>query len=120
MRRLNKQKQGFTLIEAIIALGLLTVIAVFLLPSLGFMVENSRKTRNDSKIIYALEAAIESEKIKGPEIMYGVKDYQINGVEVRVSRSKHSDNLDKIRAISGNYELELLEVVNEKAWFYPN
>ena len=58
----KNKKLGFTLIETIIALGFLALIAMFLLPALIKLNENSKKFKDQAKIVYALQAAIEEEK----------------------------------------------------------
>lgn len=120
MQRLKENKKGFTLIEVIIALGILAIIAVILMPSLNTILTTSTKGKEASQVIYALESAIEKEKIKDEDRAYGVRTETINGIDVTIYRSKFEDNLDKIRVESGNFELTLIEVVNEKTWFYSN
>ncbi len=115
----KNKKSGFTLIETIIALGLLALIAMFLLPALSKLNENSKKFKDQAKIVYALQAAIEEEKsiIDSP---YGSKVKNINGYDISIYRQSYSDNLDYIRVNYENFELEVIEVINEKTWFYTN
>lgn len=115
----KNKKLGFTLIETIIALGLLALIAMFLLPALSKLNENSKKFKDQAKIVYALQAAIEEEKsiMDSP---YGSKVKYINGYDISIYRQSYSDNLDYIRVNYGNFELEVIEVINEKTWFYTN
>lgn len=120
MSKFESKNKGFTLIETIIALAILAIIAVYLFPALGSVIENSRKNKDMSKEIYALETALELEKTGGENRVYGQKQETINGYEIIINRSKFSENLDKILVSSGPYELEALEVVNEKVWFHPN
>ena len=115
----KNKKLGFTLIETIIALGFLALIAMFLLPALSKLNENSKKFKDQAKIVYALQAAIEEEKsiIDSP---YGSKVKSINGYDISIYRQSYSDNLDYIRVNYENFELEVIEVVDEKTWFYTN
>ena len=115
----KNKKTGFTLIETIFALGILSLIAIFLLPALNKLNENSKKFKDEAKIIYALQAGIEEEK-SAIDSQYGSKIININGYDITIDRQSYSDNLDYIRANYGNFELELIEVVDEKTWFYSN
>ena len=119
MLGIRNRKVGFTLIETLIALGFLSLIAILLLPALNKLNENSKKFKDEAKIIYALQAAIEEEK-STTDIEYGPKTKNINGFEISIDRKSYSDNLDCIRANYGSYELEVTEVLDEKAWFYSN
>ena len=51
---------------------------------------------------------------------YGSRNIYVNGLEVIITRNPYDDNLDKIKANSSNYELEVLEVNNEKKRIYFN
>lgn len=117
MLDLRSKKTGFTLIEAIISLGLLSLIAIFLIPSLSKLNENSNKFKDTPKIIFALQSAIENEK-SNQDIVYGSKIEHINGYDIFVQRESYGDNLDWIYVNYDNYELEVLEVKDEKAWFH--
>ena len=120
MSKFEKKIRGFTLIETIIALAILAMLGLFLLPALGSLIKNSDINKDKDREIYALETAIELEKLAGQSRIYGEKIKTINGYEIIINRSKFSENLDKIQGWSENYDLEVLEVVNEKIWFHPN
>lgn len=115
----KNKKLGFTLIETIIALGFLALIAMFLLPALSKLSENSKKFKDEAKIVYALQAAIEEEKSSSAR-SYGSKSVNINSYDIYIDRQKYRDNLDYIKAKSEGFELEVIEVVDEKTWFYTN
>lgn len=112
-------KKGFTLIETIIALGILALIAAFLLPSLQSLIKSSDKIKDDPQIIFALEEAMENEK-NNPSPIYDSNKKFVNGFEIIVTRSIYNQDLDKIKVEHKNYELELLEVNNEKKGIYSN
>ena len=115
----KNKKLGFTLIETIIALGFLALIAMFLLPALSKLNENSKKFKDEAKIVYALQAAIEEEK-SFSDSPYGSKLVNINGYDIYIDRQSYRENLDYIKAKSEGFELEVIEVVDEKTWFYTN
>lgn len=119
MLGIKNKKLGFTLIETIIALGFLALIAMFLLPALSKLNENSKKFKDQAKIVYALQAAIEEEK-SFSDSPYGSKLVNINGYEIYIDRQSYRENLDYIKAKSEGFELEVIEVVDEKTWFYTN
>lgn len=112
-------KKGFTLIETIIALGILALIAAFLLPSLQTIIKSSNDLKNEPQIIFALEEAMENEK-NNPSPIYDSNKKFVNGFEIIVTRSNYNQDLDKIKVKHKNYELELLEVNNEKKRIYSN
>jgi hypothetical protein len=116
---LKKKNKGFTLIETVVALGMLSIIAIFLMPSLLNLVKSSKSLKDKPQIIFALQEAIESEKARSNE-EYGSRSIYVNGLEVTIIRKPYDDNLDKIKANSNNYELEVLEVNNEKKRIYSN
>lgn len=121
MLELEKNKKGFTLIEIIVTLGFLALIAAMLLPSINNLMTASKKEKEASKIIYALESAIENEKSKDmedKEYGHSIKNY--NGYEIDIIRSYYGENLDKIEVKYKNYKLDLIEVVNEEKWIYSN
>lgn len=120
MQESKTKTRGFTLAETIIALGILAIIAVFLFPSLNKIMNASKQNKDRTKIIYAMQMALEKEKSRQTDIENEVWNDEINGVEITISRSRFEDNLEKIKVTSGNYELEVVEVINEEAWFYTN
>lgn len=115
----KNKKLGFTLIETIIALGFLALISMFLLPALSKLNENSKKFTDQAKIVYALQAAIEEEK-STLDRSYGSKLVNINSYDIYIDRQSYRENLDYIKAKSEGFELEVIEVVDEKTWFYTN
>ena len=115
----KNKKLGFTLIETIIALGFLALIAMFLLPALSKLNENSKKFKDQAKIVYALQAAIEEEK-SSVDSPYGSRLVNINSYDIYIDRQSYRDNLDYIKVSYEGFELEVIEVVDEKTWFYTN
>ena len=116
---MKSKNKGFTLIETIIALAILSLIAILLLPSLQNLMKSSSKLKEDSKIIFALEDAIETEK-SNPNPSYHQRNTYVNGYELTITRNAYSDSLDEIKASYKEYELEVLEVNNEKKRLYFN
>lgn len=108
------KKKGFTLIETLIALALLAILAVFLLPSLVSIYNSGSETKVDTKTIYALEQAIEIEKanIHSHSEIIPSKEVNVAGqiVNVDINIYDNNPNLLTIKASSGKYKLEVVEV----------
>lgn len=106
LRKNNKKKKAFTLIEVIVALGILSIIAVFVFPSLTNLFKNSKSNKNQARIIFALEEAIEVSKNEDREEFV----HQVNGISVDVSISDYEKNPDfkLIKASYGDKELRLV------------
>ena len=49
-----------------------------------------------------------------------MKLVNINGYDIYIDRQSYRENLDYIKAKSEGFELEVIEVVDEKTWFYTN
>lgn len=90
--------------ECIVALGLVSILAAVLLPSLNYLAKANNKLQRDTRILYALESAIEKNKTSD------IGDFtdDINGFDINVSISPYDDNLKKIRASYENYSLDLV------------
>lgn len=101
------------MIEAVFALGILGFIASLLLPSLNTLMTSSNVLKNESKIIFAMEAAIEKEKAN-IDSNYGSKLENINQFAIKINREPYTDNLDKISVNYGKYKLEVIEENHEK------
>ncbi|WP_203126902.1 competence type IV pilus minor pilin ComGE [Anaerococcus sp. mt242] len=116
---MKKYKGGFTLIETILALGILALIATFLLPSLQTLINSSNELKEDPQIIFALEEALEAEK-SNTNPSYNSKAIYVNGYEITITRSIYNKDLDRIIVKRDKYELELLEENYEKKRLYSN
>ena len=116
---MKKIKNGFTLIETIFALGILGLIAGFLLPSLNTLIVSSNSLKNESEIIFAIQAAIENEKANDYPF-YGTKIEKINDFDIRIDRHSYSESLDKITASYNSYKLEFIEENHEKKGIHSN
>ena len=102
MKRIKTR--GFTLIECIIALGFVAIITLTLLPSLNNVSRINQKSQDKTRIIYALEEAIEKNKNQD----LGEYSYNINGFGVEVSVEEYSPRLRKITASCDGFGLELV------------
>lgn len=100
----RKNNKGFTLIECIVALGLISLLTLVLLPSLNYLSKANNKLQRDTRILYALESAIEKNKTSD----IGDFTEKINGFEIKVSVSDYDENLKQIRASYENYSLDLV------------
>lgn len=101
---MSKRKKAFSLIEIIIALGLISIISLYLLPSLFSVYKNSKEIKDDSKRIFAVQEALEKSKNKE------IGDFKegINGYEIDIRVSEYNENLKLIEARSKNYSLNLV------------
>lgn len=99
-----KKRQGFTLIECLIALAFLSIIVFSLLPSLNKISTFDYKNKQDTKLVYALEEAIE----KGKDMTVGSQEININGYQIIVEISDYDYGMKLIRASCGNFHLELV------------
>lgn len=102
MKRIKTR--GFTLIECIIALGFVAIITLTLLPSLNNINRINQKLQDKTRIIYALEEAIEKNKNQD----LGEYSYNINGYEIEVSVEEYSPRLRNISASCDGLSLELV------------
>lgn len=111
---MKKTSKGFTLIEVLFAILLLSIMALFLLPALGVNLDASKKTKDTSDIIFILQEAVETNRSKP------IGDYteNINGKDVVINIEKYSNpnlkaNYKKIRASYGEKTFELIEADDE-------
>ena len=100
---MNKNK-GFTLIETIIGLFLISLIAIFLLPSLFSIYKNSVKIKNNSKILFTMQEVLE--KSKKREI--GEYEDREDGFEIHTKVTSYNENLKYIEVKSSNYVLDVV------------
>lgn len=113
---MKKNRKAFSLLEVLIAIVLLSVICLFLFPSLFTNLEASHRMKDDANITFILQEAIETNR----DMDIGSKTQLINGKEIEISvESYHNENLksDNYKKISATYQgksLELIEVRDEK------
>lgn len=100
---MNKNK-GFTLIETIVSLALISLIAIYLLPSLFSVYKNSKNIKNNSKILFTMQEVLE--KSKKREIG-NYKDIE-DGFEIYTKVNSYNENLKYVEVKSGNYILDVV------------
>lgn len=100
---MNKNK-GFTLIETIIGLFLISLIAIFILPSLFSIYKNSVKIKNNSKILFTMQEVLE--KSKKREI--GEYEDTEDGFDIHTKVTSYNENLKYIEVKSSNYALDVV------------
>ena len=101
-------KKGFTLIETIIGLALVSIIFIYILPAISSVIFTSKKIQDESKLIYALQEAVEENKYK--EISENIVN--INGFDIEVSISSYQEN-DKLNLVMAKCQGKNLKVVVE-------
>lgn len=113
---MKKTSKAFSLIEVLFAILLLSMMALFLLPSLGTNLGISRKVKDTADTTFILQEAIEANKTR-PVDYHNID--QINGKNVEISVEKYNNpslkgTYKKIRATFGEKTFELIEAYNEK------
>lgn len=101
---MNKRKKAFSLIEIIIALGLISIISLYLLPSLFSVYKNSKEIKDDSRLIFAMQESLEVSKNKD----IGEFEEDVNGYTILVSVKKYDDKLNIVEVKKDNYNLSLV------------
>lgn len=101
----NKKFSGFTLIECLIALALLAIISVSLIPSLSNIYRLDIKNKEDTRLIYAMEEALERSK----DMDVGEDIIRVNNFDIEVSVSDYEDDLKKIVVTCDGYSLDLVK-----------
>ena len=105
-KRLNNKKfSGFTLIECLIALALLAIISVSLIPSLSNIYRLDVKNKEDTRLIYAMEEALERSK----DMEVGEDIIRVNNFDIEVSVSDYEGDLKKIVVTCDGYSLDLVK-----------
>lgn len=111
---MKKTSKGFTLIEVLFAILILSMMALFLLPALGVNLDASKKTKDTADTIFILQEAVETSK-KRP---VGNYTENINGKDVVINIEEYSNpnlkaNYKKIMASFGYKTFELIEAYDE-------
>lgn len=101
----NKKLLGFTLIECLIALALLAIITVSLMPSLSNIYRLDVKNKEDTRLIYAMEEALERSK----DMEVGEDIIRVNNFDIEVSVSDYEGDLKKIVVTCDGYYLDLVK-----------
>lgn len=104
-RSKNKKLLGFTLIECLIALALLAIITVSLMPSLSNIYRLDIKNKEDTRLIYAMEEALERSK----DMNVGEDIIRVNNFDIEVSVSDYEGDLKKIFVTCDGYSLDLVK-----------
>ena len=98
---MNKNR-GFTLIETIIGLFLISLIAIFLLPSLFSVYKNSLKIKNNSKILFDMQEVLEKSKQRE------IGDYEDieDGFDIHTKVTSYNENLKYFSFYNITYIIE--------------
>lgn len=109
---MKKNRKAFSLLEVLIAIVLLSVICLFLFPSLFTNLNASYKMKDAANTTFILQEAIETnrdkeigsylETINGKDIEITIDNYENSAIKTNTYK--------KIRAAYGDKALELIEV----------
>lgn len=101
MKNLNKQK-GFTLIEILIAMGIISLIAMAFFTIVNTSIKSNMKNEKDIKLLNITTSEIEN-------IREQIKDTTDDGLVVNTTDGKEENNIsiqwndsDKISSVNGN------------------
>ena len=109
---MKKNRKAFSLLEVLIAIVLLSVICIFLFPSLFTNLDASYKTKDAANITFVLQEAIETNREK----TLGTYTENINGKDIEITIENYdnpaikTNTYKKIRAEFGERALELIVV----------
>lgn len=109
---MKTNRKAFSLLEVLIGILLLSIICLFLFPSLYTNLDASYKTKDDANITFILQEAIETNRYKG----IGNFKQNINGKDIEISIEEYenvafsSTNYVKIMASYKDKSLVLIEV----------
>lgn len=112
---MKKNRKAFSLLEVLIAIVLLSVICLFLFPSLFTNLDASYKTKDAANTTFILQEAIETNRDKET----GSFTQTINDKDIEITISNYENpaikpnTYKKIRASYGDRALELI-VVDKK------
>lgn len=109
---MKKNRKAFSLLEVLIAIVLLSVICLFLFPSLFTNLDASYKTKDAANTTFILQEAIETNRDK----KLGSYIQTINGKDIEITISNYENSAikpktyKKIRAACGDRAFELIVV----------
>ena len=101
-----KKIRAFSLIEILVAIMLLSMIALFIFPSAYKNLEESKKVKDMAMISFALQEAIEEARIDQLSSIKNINSYLIN---IDVSPHENDPEMVRIKASYENYEMILIE-----------
>lgn len=113
---MKNNRKAFSLLEVLIGVLLLSLICLFLFPSLYTNLEASYRSKDDANLTFILQEAIETNR----DMPIGSKTQIINGKEIDLSiesyqnQSLEPNKYKKIKATYGDKSLELIEVDNDE------
>ncbi len=114
---MKTNRKGFSLLEVLIGVLILSIICLFLFPSLYTNLDNSYKTKDMASVTFALQEAVETSRDKD----FGIYNENINGKDIEIIVKKYqnpilkSTRYKKIKATYKGMSFELIEVDYEKS-----
>lgn len=104
------KSKAFSLIEIIVALMILSLIALFVFPSAFNNMKIAEKTKDKAKITYALQGGLEL----GKSLPIGDNTKYIGGYDINILVSPYENSdlkSDRYIKIKASYEGDSLEVI---------
>lgn len=112
---MKKAKKGFSLVEVLFAVVLLSLISLFFIPSLRENLTSGRAIKETADISFSLQEALEISRDRD----LGTYTENINGRDIDIiiesyTNPKLDGDYKKIRAIYEDKSFELIEDIDEK------
>ncbi|MCI5839604.1 MAG: type II secretion system protein [Peptoniphilaceae bacterium] len=98
------KKRGFTLIEVIVVIGLLSIISIYFMPSIQIALKLNKKSDYAYKRNYAMKSAIEIYQNKDIGEYYE----NIDGFNLNISITLFKTGLNKIEVKCDDFMLDMV------------
>lgn len=113
---MKKTSKAFSLIEVLFAILLLSLMTLFLLPSLGVNIDISRNIKDTADTTFILQEAIETNRDR-PVGYYQIDEINGKNVEISVENYENPSLMGSYKKIKASFEdksFELIEAYDEE------